>query len=51
VVRREAGSLTLHNNSCQEIPKRRKADGMRIDDTERINAYELEVKKWKAKAA
>jgi hypothetical protein len=27
----------------KEPPKRCKADGMRIDDTERINTYELEV--------
>lgn len=43
VVSREAVSLALQNNSCQETPKRCKADGMRLDDTERINACVLEV--------
>jgi len=43
VVRSEAVSLTLQNKSCQEIPKRSKADGMKIDDTEGIKAYELEA--------
>jgi len=43
VVRREPDSVALQNNSCQETPRRCKADRMRIDDTERINAYELEV--------